>query len=233
MRGVRAAPQQRRGGVLICGLRSHTPEQVLEMARLATQCHGAGGVVGFDLAGDEGTYPLELHRRSVEHCVAAGLPVTVHAGEWPGTAANVALALDLGCARIGHGWGMARDAALMARAAAAGVTVEVCLTSNVKPAGGSGWIGSYEAHPVRAMFDAGVRVALSSDNNLLSGDAERPANATAELAHLVDDCGFSWGEARQVLRNGARGAFLPGPERAEFVEGFEAALIAAEPALTQ
>ena len=46
------------------------------------------GVVGFDVAGDEGSYPLH---DDTDHAMAAGVaealelgvPVTLHAGEWP------------------------------------------------------------------------------------------------------------------------------------------------------
>ena len=73
------------------------------------------GVVGFDVAGDEGSFPL--HESS--HTMAAGLaeavnlgvPVTVHAGEWPEktvggvtpSVENVGFAVRAGAKRIGHG----------------------------------------------------------------------------------------------------------------------------------
>ena len=85
----------------------------------------------------------------------------------------------------------------------------------------TGWVQSYETHPVRAMFDAGVRVSLNSDNLLLSGSADRAASPTGELLRLVEGCGFSWAEAREVLRNGPRAAFLPDEPRAALVEAFD------------
>ena len=68
----------------------------------------------------------------------------------PGTAANVELALALGVDRIGHGWAMAADPRLMARAAKQGTTVEVCLTSNVKP-------GSSDGKPVDSNIERRAR----------------------------------------------------------------------------
>ena len=54
------------------------------------------GVVGLDVAGDEGSNPLSSsdHQMAagVKSAVAQGVPVTVHAGEWPekyGTLENV------------------------------------------------------------------------------------------------------------------------------------------------
>ena len=71
------------------------------------------------------------------------------------------------------------------------------------------------------MYDAGVRVCLNSDNLLLSGAADRAASPTGELLRLVEGCGFTWKEAREVLRNGPRAAFLPDGPRAALVERFD------------
>jgi hypothetical protein len=53
-------------------------------------------VVGFDVAGDEGTYPMrsasDPMAAAVKRAAESGVPVTVHAGEWPekyGTVDNV------------------------------------------------------------------------------------------------------------------------------------------------
>ena len=93
------------GGVIICALRSYSREHSLEMAELACELfqESKGVICGFDLAGDEGTYPLSLHKEAILYCKARSLPVTVHAGEWPDTTANLQLALQLGVDRIGHG----------------------------------------------------------------------------------------------------------------------------------
>ena len=45
------------------------------------------GVVGFDVAGDEGSYPLQSVEEPMSpgalRAIELGVPVTVHAGEWP------------------------------------------------------------------------------------------------------------------------------------------------------
>jgi hypothetical protein len=71
---------------------------------------------------------------------------------------------------------------MMRAAHSQGVTVEVCLTSNV----GSGKIPSFESHPVMRMLDAGLDVCLNSDNLLLSGSEELEASPTLELCRLWD-----------------------------------------------
>lgn len=62
------------------------------------------GVVGFDVAGDEGMYslsqcylmrlgsfPLHVHRKEVERACKL-VPTTCHAGEWPNSVENIRLA---------------------------------------------------------------------------------------------------------------------------------------------
>ena len=151
--------------------------------------------------------------------------MTVHAGEWPGSQENILLALQLGVDRIGHGWSMASSPEIMEECRKQGIVVEVCLTSNVKPGAGPGWIESYEQHPARKMVNAGVKICLSSDNHLLSGAADRKATPTGEIQHLMSSCDFTFDEVLQILRNGANAAFMPNPAaKADFVARFESEL---------
>lgn len=214
---VAGVQQSGYGGVIICALRSHDASHSLEMAQLTIDAHrDTGGVVcGFDIAGDEGSFPLSIHEDAIRLVKENNVPVTVHAGEWPGTSENLRLALALGVDRIGHGWGMSSHPSLMELCVEKDVTVEVCLTSNVKPGAGEGWIESYETHPIRTMVDAGVKVCLNSDNMLLSGGADRPAHATGEIEHLMSDCGFSIEEVVTILRNGAEASFVRGDDAAK------------------
>lgn len=196
-----------RGGVIVCALRSYSADHSIEMAELAAAWLGRG-VVGFDIAGDEGAFPLEIHSLGIMEAVRRGVPTSVHAGEWPvDTLNNIELAVELGASRIGHAVTLCQDPDLMAKVATNDILVECCLTSNV------GWkVPSYSAHPIRQMFDAGVLVCINSDNLMLSGSYERKATPTGELCRLIQDVGFSWQQAREVLLNGGKGSFSMGLE---------------------
>ena len=53
--------------------------------------------------------------------------MSLHAGEWPGSLANVRTAIEAGVARIGHGIALAEDDELMAQVrwlSESGVTVD-------------------------------------------------------------------------------------------------------------
>jgi hypothetical protein len=89
-----------RGGVIVCCLRSFTPEHSLEHAQLAHRFFGKG-VLGFDVAGDE-HYMLSIHEEAFKYCSMHGVPCTAHGGEVMAESdpeamlPNLELALDLG-----------------------------------------------------------------------------------------------------------------------------------------
>ena len=71
----------------------------------------APGVVGVDVAGDEGGFPLASDEdpmaAGLREAASLGVPATLHAGEWPerfGSVANLRWAVTSGLVRrIGHG----------------------------------------------------------------------------------------------------------------------------------
>lgn len=155
-----------RMGLLLCLMRGGSYEANMEtvdsLARLKDDV-----VCGLDIAGDEENYPASLYRDHFAKAKSLGLPFTMHAGE-PShkiDASNVWESVKLGALRIGHGTAIAKDEALMAELKAKGIVVECCLTSNVK----SGIVHSYAEHPIRILFDHGVKVTLNSDNMVMAG----------------------------------------------------------------
>ncbi len=163
-------------GLVPAVLRHHSPAANERLAELAVR-HCDDGVVGFDIAGDELTYPdLRAHVRAFEIARDGGLGITAHAAEaGPATAAREAHDL-LGATRIGHGTRLAEDEALLGWAADEGICVEICPTSNEL----TGAVRPGESHPVRHFLGAGCAVVLGDDNpsqtgSPLSAEAERLA----------------------------------------------------------
>lgn len=200
-----------RSAVIVCALRHLTPSTSVDLAELAVQ-YRDHGVCGFDLAGAEAGNPVRAHADAFAVAHTHGLPVTIHAGEAYGPE-SIQQALDLGHAvRIGHGTHLADDPELLRRVRDAGVTLEVCLTSNVQ----TGAVPSYEIHPLRQYHDAGVSVTLATDNRLVSG-----VTLTDEYVHARDALGFSWDELVGIARNGFQRAFASPEGRAALVGTFE------------
>jgi adenosine deaminase len=97
--------------------------------------------------------------RIADRAAKAGLGVTAHAGEF--STANIAAAARLpGLTRLGHATYAAEDPRLMELLVERGITVECSLSSNVV----LGAVPSYEAHPIRHFLDAGIPVALGTDD---------------------------------------------------------------------
>ena len=198
--------------VIVTALRSLPASSSCEMAELAVAYRNRG-VCAFDLAGAERGHPVRDHLEAVRIATAGGLPLTIHAGEAFGPP-SVHEAVELGgAARLGHGTRLIEDADLVEQVRAAGVLLEVCLTSNVQ----TRVVPSLEEHPLRGYFDAGVRVSLCTDNRLMSG-----ISLTDEYENARDALGFTWTELVQVARMGFEGAFAPRDEKEAMLAAFEA-----------
>ena len=207
------------GGVILVALRSKSEQHGLNTARLGSKylqrsAADLPGVVGIDVAGDEGSFPLasdtDPMAAGLREASRLGIPITVHAGEWPekfGSLENLRWAVTNNITRrIGHAVAVRSDPALAQIMREKNITVEVCLTSNI----GNGYkVKDYSMHPVRQLAETGVSFSLSSDNLLLSGDAEHAASPTGELLHLVHDVELGWEQARQSVLSGLRAAFSP------------------------
>jgi adenosine deaminase len=183
-----ACEAQEQHGVTMRWLPDAVRQFGLDAAWRAWECAeraGRGqGVVGFGLGGDEVSGPAAAFAPLFAAVRAAGLGVSIHAGEVTsmGEAArdSIRQAIDAcGAARIGHGLAAAGDPALLAELARRRVFVELCPRSNVA----TGALPSLSAHPLRAFLDAGVPCSLNTDDRTLFGLDLRGEYAAAS-AHL-------------------------------------------------
>lgn len=189
-----------RAGILLCALIGGDGNaQTLDLART----YLGAGVVGADLAGAEGTVPLETYAPLFEQAAKDGLPFTLHAGEC-GSAENVRRAVELGAKRIGHGCGAAKSESCMALLRREQITVESCVISNLQTRA----VPSLAEHPIRTFFDHGIAVTVNTDNMTCS-------NTTLAREHRVIESAFGFTDAQflQMDRNAIRGAFLPEAEK--------------------
>ncbi len=197
LHGVRDS-RMPRAGVILCMLTTADMGANDATATLAARYRGQG-VCGLDLAGQECARPLSDFARIFAQAVENDVQITIHAGEACG-ADSVAAALDLGARRIGHGTRAIEDPAVVRRVVETGVTLEQCVTSNVQ----THCVSSLAEHPIRRLFDAGVHIAICTDNRTVSGTT---------LAHEYDilqrDLGFTDAECAVLARYAREAAFLP------------------------
>jgi adenosine deaminase len=102
-----------RSGLLI-GHSRHRPDEGISTARLAVQAVEKGLANGIDLSGDETGYPVTYFRDAFAYARQAGLPITVHAGEWVGPESVWGALQQLYAERIGHGVRSHEDPELIA-----------------------------------------------------------------------------------------------------------------------
>lgn len=199
-----------RGGILLVALRSYPPAHIEEMARLASSFKGAG-VVGLDLAGDEASYPLDIHADALREA-ARHIPVTIHAGErGPRQKENLRLAVEIGARRVGHAIVLRDDDQdlLGALLREKNIAVELCITGNCT-GGGKIPEDRFDLHPVKRMLKREITVAgFNCDNLLLSGTPRNTPGPAEEIVRARVGCGLSWRQIRKVLVDGARASFDP------------------------
>jgi adenosine deaminase len=192
-------------GLVVCLLRHSDDETNLGVARAAAAAAGKG-VVGLDVAGDELRFPsLAPYREPYAIAAAAELGVTAHAAEAAPGAAAVEAVATLGVTRIGHGSHIADDPATLAWAAAEGIAIEVCPTSNVL----TGAAPSVREHPLHAFLEARCRVVLGDDNPINIG-----SRISGEERRLVEEGGLTREQVREIHLTACDVAFTDEATRA-------------------
>jgi adenosine deaminase len=149
-------------------------------------------VVGFGLGGDETAHPAIDFREAYARGRKAGLLPVVHAGEWAGPESVADALRFLEPVRIAHGIRAVEDPALLRTLVKKGIVCDVCPTSNLR----TGAVSRGEAHPLRRMLLAGIRVTLSTDDpglfgTTLAGEYRRAASWGATGAELERCAAFA------------------------------------------
>ena len=189
--------------MVMIGERHMGPEQVEGAARYAVSCDFPL-LTGFNMAGDERMGRVDDFGRAFDIARDGGLGITIHAGEVCG-AFSVRDALDrVRPDRIGHGVRAVEEPDLVRRLADEGVVLEVCPGSNIA-------LSVYPdlaAHPLRRLFDAGVKVTLNSDDPPFFH-----TSLAREYEAARDEMGFSEDEIDAMTRTAIEAAFVDEPTR--------------------
>ncbi len=167
-------------------------------------------LLGMDLANDEANFGSGPFAGLFRKARAAGLRLTVHAGESniPASSQSIRSALDeLGAERLGHGVQIYKDPALMEEVARRGIILELCPTSNIL----TKCIASLQAYPIRAIRAAGVRMSLNADDpGVFDYDLNHEYRAMAEL-HGLGEADFA-----AINRDACAASFIPEAVKAKY-----------------
>src|SRR3984893_184941 len=203
-------------GLIICAMRNM--DVSLEMAELAVDFR-ARGVVGFDLAGEEGGYPPKKHVEAFHYIQRQNFNITIHAGEGYGKESIWQAIQYCGAHRIGHGTRLIDDIAVAdGRVVKLGdlaqyvldkrIPLEICLISNVH----TGATPSLAEHPFKLLYQEKFRVTLNTDNRLMSD-----TTMTREFEAAAETFGLSLNDFEKITINAMKSAFLPYDQRCDFI----------------
>lgn len=177
-----------------------------------TAAHPHPLVTGFGMAGDENAGTVADFKPAFDAAQLANR--TAHAGEAAGPESVRAARDILGIRRFGHMVRAIEDADLMRELVAIKAVPEVCVSSNLALQ----VYASYAEHPLRRLYDAGLKVTLGSDDPSFFG-----TTIGREYQIAQEHFGFSYAELLQLSRNAVEEAFVDEITRAKLLARIEAA----------
>ncbi len=210
LRGLRCAKRSLgiRYGVILCGIRSMSPETSVRMAELCIAFKNRG-VVGFDLAGSEVNNPARSHQRAFQLILDNNINCTAHAGEAYGPDSIAQAIHKCGAHRIGHGTRLIENGDLLNYVNDHRIPLEVCPSSNIQTKAAATW----ESHPVDFFVDYGLRVTVNTDNRLITD-----TTVSKELWLCHQHFGWTLEQIKEVVIAGFKSAFLPYREKADLLK---------------
>ena len=206
-------------GLIVCAMRNMKLSE--EMAELAVDFRDRG-VVGFDLAGEEGGFPPKKHIDAFHYIQRANFNITIHAGEAFGKESIWQAIQWCGAHRIGHATRLIDDIALDAedptRIMKIGdlaqyvldkrIPLEICLSSNVH----TGAAESVRAHPFGVYYRCKFRVTLNTDDRLMSD-----TTMTKEFGVAQRMFGLGLDDFEKITINSMKSAFIPYDQRIRLI----------------
>ncbi|HEY7983352.1 MAG TPA: adenosine deaminase [Ktedonobacterales bacterium] len=158
------------------------------------------GVIALGLGGLEAGHPPEPFAPYFARARAAGLHSAPHSGETAGPESIWGSIRALGAERIGHGVRAIEDPALVRHLADEHLPLEVNPTSNLR----LGIYPSLAEHPLRRLREAGVTIAVGSDDPPLFN-----TTLSDEVALLDEPFAFDLAACDAILLDAVRSSFLP------------------------
>lgn len=203
-------------GLILCGMRNM--KNTLEIAELAVNFKNQG-VVGFDLAGEEGGYPPKKHIEAFQYIKRENFNITIHAGEAFGKESIWQAIQYCGAHRIGHATRLKEDfiydnghivalGDLAQYVLDKRIPLEICLLSNVH----TGAVDKIENHPFLELYKKQFRVFLNTDDRLMSD-----TTLTKEYHLATELFGLNLDDIEKLNLNAMKSSFLSHKERLYYI----------------
>lgn len=204
-------------GLILCGMRNM--KDTVDIAELAVNFRN-DGVVGFDLAGEEGGYPPKKHIEAFQHIQRANFNITIHAGEAFGKESIWQAIQWCGAHRIGHATRLLEDIVLDANGNVVKfgelaqyvldkrIPLEICLLSNLH----TGAVDKLENHPFGILYKEKFRVTINTDDRLMSD-----TTMTKEFLTAIKYFNLNFEDFEKITINSMKSAFIPYKERLHYI----------------
>jgi adenosine deaminase len=204
-------------GLILCAMRNMNTS--LEIAELAVNFRKQG-VVGFDLAGEEGGFPPKKHIDAFHFIQRENFNITIHAGEAFGKESIWQAIQWCGAHRIGHATNLKEDIILDDEGNVVGfgdlaqyildkrIPLEICLLSNLH----TGAVDKLENHPFGIFFKEKFRVTINTDDRLMS-----KTTLTNEFLAAVKYFKLNFSDIEKITINSMKSSFIPYNERLDYI----------------
>ncbi len=150
-----------------------------------------------DLYGDELCRPISNFNNIYKLAKSAKMKLKAHVGEF-GSAYEVLSAIEcLNLHSVQHGNNAVNDEKVMSCIRERGVTLNICPSSNIA-------LGLYKSiyeHPIRKLFDKGIRITINSDDYMLFN-----SGISNEILLLYKSKIFNTPELWEIITNGLQEA---------------------------
>lgn len=160
---------------------------------LLSQALATGLFSSIDLYGDYEQGTVEEFKELFAICREQNLKIKIHSGEFLSSDRIEEDLQALEVDGVQHGITIVEKPHLMRRYAERNTPFNVCPTSSVRLS----HVSSYKAHPIREMFDAGLRVTIGTDDLSIFN-----SSLSEEYLHLYRTGLFSVEELEQIRQNG-------------------------------
>ena len=145
-----------------------------------------------DLSGDEFAQPIANFKPLYRLAKANGLRLKAHVGEWDNADSVWRAVEELELDEVQHGIAAADSQSVMRFLAENQIQLNVCPTSNVM----LGRVENLASHPMRKLFDAGVRLTVNTDDMIMFGQS-----VSDEFLNLYRARCFTAEELDQIRQN--------------------------------
>lgn len=192
--------------VILCLMRNSSYEENFSIINLASKYLNKG-VCALDLAGAEGLYKTSTFKDLFLKAKEKQIPFTIHAGEADG-GDSIKSAIEFGTKRIGHGIRCIESDDVINKIIKDNITLEVCPTSNVQ----TNVVATYENHPIKYLYDKGIKVTISTDNRTVSN-----INLTEEYQKLINTFQFTLEDIKRMNIFAINSSFLSDIEKENLI----------------